>query len=352
MLKVGIITIISDNFGNRLQNYALERVLEKLGASPETLFLNEKDSKAKRLLKNLIRNTVILFKSDKFIRYQRRKKFNEFNKKYIHKSKYTLENVNSKNTTLYDYVVCGSDQIWNYSYSFINKNFFASDIPKDRKISYAASFGVDSVPESHSKNFSKWIADFKAVSVRENKGSEIVCNLTGRRAEVVLDPTLMLSKNEWLEIEEKSDIKKPYILLYFLGELSEENSKTIKKWATDNGKEIISIGNNSIMSPSEFIGMINGSSLVITDSFHACVFSVIMQVPFVVCDRKDEHMKMSSRIDTLLSLLQLEERRMDKVKNVFDVDFSQTEGIINREQEKSYKFLKEALGINSISENE
>lgn len=354
MLKVGIITIISDNFGNRLQNYALEKVLEKLGVYPETFFLNEKECKVKILLKNLIRNIIIVCKPDKFVRYQRRKKFNEFNKKYIHKSKYTLENINSKNTNSYafDYVICGSDQIWNYSYSFINENFFASNIQKNKKLSYAASFGVDSVPEPYAKNFSNWINDFKAVSVRENKGREIVYDLTGRAAEVVLDPTLMLNKNEWLAIEEKNEAKKPYILVYLLGELSEGNSKAINAWAVDYKQEIININSNSILSPSEFIGLINGSSLVVTDSFHACVFSVIMQVPFVVCDRKDDQVKMSSRIDTLLSLLKFDDRRMENVKNIFDMDFTHVEGIINREQEKSYKFLKEALEINTVSENE
>lgn len=199
MKKAGIITIFGEyNFGNRVQNYAVQEVLKKFNLDVYTI-------------KNLsIYSTMASEKTQKD--RQRIAKFREFNenikfeKETIYKEYEVPENIKND----YDYFVMGSDQLWNYTYkTSFSKNSMASFAKKEQKISFAASMGVSNPPEKDDPIYGvvkKYLEDIKYLSVREDAAKSIIKQMTGRDdVEVLLDPTMMLSANEWEKVMKKPE---------------------------------------------------------------------------------------------------------------------------------------------------
>ena len=143
--------------------------------------------------------------------------------------------------------------------------------------------------------------------------------------------------------------KKKYILNYFLGNLSEKRKKEISRIAKENNCKIINIldKNDNFYScgPSEFLYLEKNAFLICTDSFHSTVFSILFNRPFIVFDREDSEVKMSSRLETLLNKFGLKNQWFDKkIKNEqLDCDYSQVPQILKEERLKAKKFINEAL---------
>jgi len=344
MKKVAIITIISSNYGNRLQNYALEKTLEKLGCETSTLYPKPKYSLIK-MLKNIIKDFIIVINSSKCEYRRREKSFKEFDKENISVSFCNKEM--DKLVDEYDYFVCGSDQIWNVSFDFIDGYYFGDFVPGHKKIAYAASFGIDKIPDDKKDACSAWLYDFKDISVRELEGCKIVKELINREVPQMPDPTLLLKKDEWLELAKIKCEQKESVVVYFLGNISEDAKRLIDLVEQKYNLNIEYFSGVSKQSPQEFIASISKSRLVITDSFHACVFSIIMKVPFVVCDRTDDNLPMNSRINTLMNMFNLKNRKLSDVDfdNILNINYSQVDEILDEQRERAYKFLKKSLEI-------
>ncbi len=362
MKKIGIITMIGNNFGNRLQNYALQESLKKLNWSPETIYNYVYEvPKTKTSFLDIPKKIyhkikfTILKKKYQARENRRTKLFDEFNKKYINFSKekilskdFEFDELNSK----FDKFVVGSDQVWN-PYAHRNKYIdFLEFSPKEKNITYAVSFGIDKLESKFQKIYEKGLNNFSYISVREDKGKEIAELLTKRNdIEVLVDPTMLLSKEEWMKIEAKpKQLKnKKYILNYFLGKVSKERKKEIKRIAKENDCEIINILDKKDpfyeSGPSEFLYLERNAFLICTDSFHSCVFAILFNVTFIVFDREDKLVKMNSRLETLLKKFALEDRKYTgKVKqNELSCNYEKSIKILEEEKKKSYIFLKEAL---------
>lgn len=359
-MKVGIITITSgENYGNRLQNYAVEKVLNNLGIQAETIKNygeNREDclKKIKKYIKNVAKKTIFLKK----YKYQniRSKNFKKFNRKFIKSSKFSVANTNipSNLNDSYDFFICGSDQIWNSNFkenAYVNFLGFAN---KEKTIAFAPSFGSSSIKNDRINEYSSYLRNIKYLSVREEAGKKIVEELTGRNdVEVLVDPTMLLSADEWDKVSKKPKQLKTdrYILNYFLGELSEHRKKEIERIAKENSCEIINILDKNSgfyeTGPSEFLYLEKNAFLICTDSFHSCVFAIIYNRPFVVFDREDKNISMNSRIETLISKFELENRKFDgeiTEKNL-EHDYTNAYKILEKEKEKSYRFLLKALNL-------
>lgn len=359
-MKVAIITITNgQNYGNRLQNYAVQTVLKKNNINPETLLnLGEKETSAIEKVKNTIKNCIkFLIKHKKFkVEKEREKIFINFNKQYISFSDYKISNQNINKDILkyYDIFLCGSDQIWNPNYpenAIVN---FLGFVNEKKKIAFAPSFGSDSIPVERKDKIKRWIENINYLSVREDQGKKIIEDLTGRKdVQVLVDPTMLLTAEEWDKVAKKPKQLKTdkYILNYFLGELSEKRKKEINRIAKENNCEVINIlDKNSPFyqtGPSEFLYLEKNAFLICTDSFHSCVFSIIYDRPFIVFDREDKNVSMNSRIETLLNKFELQDRKSNGsiTKNMLDHNYEKAYKILDKEKEKSEKFLKEALDI-------
>jgi len=365
MKKVGIVTIIdNNNYGNRLQNYALAKYLNKLNVKAITLknekFFNHRANLKQKIIYFL---KYIKFKISNILdtTYARRCRFREFNKN-IEFSK-NLVTINKKNLNdEYNYFIVGSDQVWKPNYLRLSDLDLLSFANPKKRISYAASFGVSSISENFQKKLKTEIEKFKAISVREDAGKKIIKDLIPEiEVEVSIDPTMLLSAADWEKVAKKPSLLKneKYILNYFLGDVSFEKKSEIERIAKENDCEIINILDKKSpfyeTGPSEFLYLEKNAFLICTDSFHSSVFAIIFNRPFIVFEREGASSNnMNSRIDTLLEKFSLFDRKFNEnkiTKENLKHDYSKAYKILEQERLKSKIFLEEALNIKESDTN-
>lgn len=352
-MKVGIVTITElDNFGNRLQNYALQETLKSLGVEVETINNYENHYRYLSGKKMVIKELYEDMKTQNWYRLSyllKQVKFNKFNNKYIRFSKYyQKDNIVSPNLSeSYEYFIAGSDQIWNPYFNFNHSFNFLQFCKKEKRVAYAASFGIENIPDDKEKIFAKYITEMSKISVREYAGQEIIKSLCGKAVPVLLDPTFLLNKKSWIKMQKRPfwlSKKCNYILKYFLGKEKEE----ILPDELKKQYEIINITDfNKIMhyaiDPLEFIWLINHAQLVVTDSFHGIVFSIIMGAPFICSQRfcDDDAKSMNSRIESLFRKLEYK-----YTNGINDFHITHAENICNKIEmckNESIEYLSKSL---------
>lgn len=350
-MKIGIVTIYdNNNYGNKLQCFALQQKLTELGADVTVIHDEDKrlSIKVKKRIKMLLKQRSTI-KGAKL----RKRKFEDFNKK-IKYSKYTVDFAHPRIKEEFEYFIVGSDQVWNPCFNRLSNLDILKFTKPNKRISYAASFGINDIPTEYKSRISNEIAKFKAISVREDKGKEIIEKCTERNdIQVLIDPTMMLTSKDWDKIIMKPEqaINKKYILKYFLGDISKDKNDEINRIAKENDCEIIDISDKNSpfyqTGPSEFLYLEKNAFLICTDSFHSCVFAILYNVPFIVFNREHNGTSMNSRITTLLLKFQLENRYYEgKINNqILQADYKIAYKILEKERKKSLDFLKKALDI-------
>lgn len=368
---IGIVTINDyTNYGNRLQNFALTTLFRNYGFQvvngievyTKEDWINRTESLTKKLIKKIIPFHFVRPKvdcSNNCVNHSLRRRennFKRFNKTYTKTIDPIVVKKNTDVVKLFkqmgiDYFVVGSDQVWNpffggYLYEFLT---FA---PKEKRFSFAASIGTDKIPEEKKSYYKKCLSEMNYISVRENKAAEIVKDLTGRDVDVVLDPTLLLPKEQWVEIVSKPNIEidENYICTYFLGEIPEavytfakKKNLKIYKLNSIEQKELYDI------NPAEFLYMIKNAEYVLTDSFHAVVFSIIFNKDFYVFERKQVGVaNMFSRIETITQRFNLQSRIQNRevikeektITNWFEIERD-----LQNERKRTFTKLLDAMGI-------
>lgn len=312
-MKIGIITPFdSRNFGNRLQNYALQQVLWQYAETVVTI----KNKPALPGIRERLRRGTPLAESiwvNRLLGEKRKARILEFNRKYLtisnHTYWYNRLHQSLKPEDRCDWYCAGSDQIWNPELGREGPFNYLVFAPREKTFSYAASFGVAQITPKAKEKVRWGLQNIRFLSVREEAGREIIQQLTGRTdVEVLPDPTLMLTRNAWDEVAQKprKSLPKAYVLSYFLGEAPENRQRKIEAL----GLEVISLMDpNSpfyAIGPGEFLYLIRHARLVCTDSFHGSVFSFLYQRPLAIFPREGEGSNMGSRLEWLLSHYQLQ----------------------------------------------
>ncbi len=329
--RIGIITHYygSTNYGGVLQAYALCKIIDNLGFPCEQICfdnsINTKLSSSHRTrsLKGMV---LRMGKNFIFSLYNHRmksryNKFDEFrNVEIPHSPEVYYEHSIGDCVKHYDTFITGSDQVWNLKW--YAAPYFLSFVPKDKeKISYAASLGTEErFNEQEQAFFSEVLKDYKAISVREESSIMLLGDCTRKKVETVADPTLLLTREKWDEISSERMISGEYLLCYFLGD-DKKIRRIAREFCKQNGLKLIVLprsgrpnlsdfgfGDRQVFDagPKEFLSLIKYATYVMTDSFHACVFSSIFDTSFLVFTRKGED-KMSSRIYSLLFSLDLQQ---------------------------------------------
>lgn len=360
MNKIAILTVVDyNNYGNRLQNYALQKVLESNGFEVKTLknsFVKAHNGKDK--MKVAIKSNRLLVKFRNLFgsheSLQRAENFAEFTKNYIKETDFDIANKNMSVEMLseFDSVVVGSDQIWNYELlRFSELNFFPFKQHGQKLISYAASFGLETIPQEEVIMYRNGLKNFNYITVREVAGLKIVKQILNKDAKVVLDPTMLISKEEWSEIAEKSELNTDYdyLVTYFLGKPSKEQNEYIQTYAKINNLKIRKFNDVSDpecykLGPIGFIKLIRDSKAVFADSFHAAVFSIIFEKYFKVFSRNSNHQTMISRIDTLLSFFDLKKQKYQISDLEYEeIDYKRVTHILSQLKLDSIEYLLEML---------
>ncbi|MDD3415814.1 MAG: Coenzyme F420 hydrogenase/dehydrogenase, beta subunit C-terminal domain [Lachnospiraceae bacterium] len=384
-MKIGIITLLGDNYGNRLQNYAVQELLNEYGEVYTVPYEKKKTNAAqkcniskwspfyiKKALDSRLLNVYhlsnrkmsTLSRCFYYARYKniikngfskRERAFREFDYKYI---EYETEKLHLDGddkelwVRSYDAWVCGSDQIWNPNYPTATRNAFLQFAQKERRIALAASIGLADVTDMPSE-YKQWICEIPYLSVRENAAAKIVKTLTARTAEVFLDPTMILSKDKWIEMADnsKSELPEKFGLVYFLGIKEKQYVDYINLCIDNMGIDRVDVLDGEYpqyldLAPNQIVAAIRKADIVFADSFHGIVFSIIFHKQFVTFERQEEGKPMNCRLETLLHKFGMEDRIYNGhnyLELQQQIDYSYADEIIRNEQIKVKKFLDKSL---------
>ena len=240
--------------------------------------------------------------------------------------------------------------------------FWPLPLKTQKKIAYAPSFGCDDLPDKAKKTLKTYLKDFNAISIREKSGVEIISEYAGRKAEHVLDPTMLILPEQWKQIAKlPQGIPEKYILTYRFAD-SLKTKLMIDRIAKKTGFRVLSIPLSVVamkddyqmayeVGPKEFVGLIENASLVCTDSFHATVFSILMKTPVCVFLREDyiSGGSMNSRVLSLMEMFSLkdniifEDDTVIKAMNCLKTDYTYTHQLLREYRNRSLQFLKKAL---------
>ena len=366
-MRIGILTLpLHTNYGGILQAYALQTVLERMGHQVVVFDTPRKGwyiplwkmplIYGKRMFKRY------LLGDKSCIVFREKKEKNEypiicqhtrlFIDKYIHlKSIDNLCNLNSKD---FDCIVVGSDQIWRPLYYVDIENAFLKfaenwDI---KRIAYAASFGTDKweyTPEQ-TEECRRLVRLFNQVSVRESAGVEMCRKHFGIKAQLVLDPTMLLEADDYLSLLKDKSHKDSGLLLSYVLDETDEKKEIISAIANEKGLKVSKIGANENnykvslekrIKPSveQWIHGFYAADFVVTDSFHACVFSILFKKQFIVIGNEKRGV---SRLKSLLSMFGLESRLVICKKRTFamlPIKYDIVYKLLNIKRKESVEFL-------------
>ena len=366
-----IIVTITDitNYGNRLQNYALNQLLTSYGACSTAEFvpgINGWQTYTKMRIKESLhlRSAKLLMfrllrpKSEQCLNLTRRYRMRHFTDAFIPHGQYRLSSYKGLETLRrgnYDTIVLGSDQIWNPTWPSLDElKLYLGSFAKNGStiVSYAASFGISSIEDSEiRKVFAEYLPRIDSISVRERRGEQLVEDLGHVSAKVVLDPTLMLSAKQWQQITNSFVPKDDrYVLTYFLGKPSEEQQRCIMEYATMHNCRVRRILDPSdpetyVAGPEDFVELFSKAQYVFTDSYHACCFSILFHKQFTVFTRSglSKGENMNSRMETLFDLFQLDSVVMDD-GIAPNIDYVRVDELLDWRRAESKAWLDNAMG--------
>ena len=385
-MRIGIVTYwsSSDNYGQQLQCFALQKYLIGLGhdaylikympTSHIPLWRRIARSIKYRLLvsseqKEKDRNTKLISEKNKLLNCRRG--FKEFRDKYIKSTEIVYRNIKElrNNPPEADIYICGSDQVWNNSLSDPDTAGWFLDFgkPTVKRVSYAASIGRD-IDSCEINRFTKYLKNFNAISVREQKAYALCHKLGFDKSIIAIDPTLLLNSSDYDLIEiDTNGIKvagKPYVFIYTL------NIRTAEEIYWDDFHKIIAKDGLLIRSVSssgylpaqdllpdiqneqatipEWLSLIKHSEYVITTSFHGVVFCLLYHKPFYAVLLQNEYSKGNDRIVSLLESLHLSNlivsnRESLKQINFENIDWIDVDAMIALLRQKSTHFIDDIL---------
>lgn len=376
-MRISIVTLFDNgNYGSELQSMAMTLYLKNKDYEPILCHIKA-PNKALRLLEVLVDAVVLkintffnaemkMYLTDCTINAEKQRSISSELKEYVHSfvSRHIVsERVSRWNIPngKFDAYICGSDQIWSALKLPICSKLFLNGVSSDRKIAYAPSMGLDTLPTYYIKKVGKYISDFKYLSVREEAAKHAILENFGIDALQVLDPTMLVGRDVWdslLAFEGKKTPKKKYIFCYFLGELSDDTVRCINDIAKEYEVIILPYeedsikvrnGNYQLADPLDFVNLIKHAQYVLTDSFHGSVFSVLYEKQFVVTKRTHVgRVAQTSRITSLLTIFGLEKQYCQYANEMLNalktnIDYSTIYKQLENEQKISRAFLDNAL---------
>lgn len=356
--KIATITFSnSTNFGAILQTYALQKAILNMGYETEVIdyecnFVYKPytlKSFKERGIKAYIMSSILYL-----TRIPRMNKFKKFRSKILFSEKVNSESIKKISNSYAAYIV-GSDQVWNNKITGFDKNFFLDFVKDNRKkCSYAASFGVSKINNNLVDEYKRLLGSFNHLLVREEKGCEIIKDLIQREVNTVLDPTLLITKEEWMDLASSKRYDGDYVLVYQMG-ISTTMLKFAKKLAKRNGCKIVIIpfplgsmvnAKWEVSSgPEEWLGLFRDAKYIVTDSFHGTVFSIKFNKEFFT-EVSPMVKGLSSRIDTILGSVGLTNRLIVNGDNDYideKINYEKVNEKLEKQVTKSLQYLKEMI---------
>lgn len=346
------------SYGAKLQAWALVNYLRQIGFDAEDIdYGSIGEDKLRKIgfksLKDFIVTTLCYICSAKSepVRMRRFKEFLEMIPRS--RKRYDRSNIAEAEKD-YDYIVTGSDQVWNPKFNEGDLSYLLDFVKDDnKKFSYAASFGSTSLPEETAKIYTPLLQSFKKILIREREGKKYLQESMGKDSTVVLDPTFLVGREQWKELSVYPlKEEKKYILGFRIIDRDSVYDRMIEHLNKLTGYEVIEIRDSFRYKPSrwgayteagprEFLGLIRNAEIVVTNSFHATVFSLLFNRPFYTLRNKFGY---NSRMEDLTGKLFLSGRMFDEntplpKKEEIGIDYSEA----NAELEKLISETKQTI---------
>ena len=384
MKPIGLVTCyFHHNYGSMLQAYATEMIMQQMGLPFQTIACKApinymKENKLLYIIKKLLiadwkmrlgkmkierekKNNPVFAKNWAV----RNKAFDDFANTFFHVSPYCKNREElTKMAENYSAFLVGSDQLWrtdSVEHGYYTLEWVPDDI---RKIAYSTSIGVKEVPWFQVAKNKRFMNRFDHIALREQSACDLVYKLTGRKVQVVLDPTLLFTGKQWMNIQQEEPLTDgKYIFCYLLGN-NPEQREFIKQVKAKTGYKIVALQHLDeyipsdegfadeapYVGPREFLNYIRNAEYIFTDSFHCSVFSILYKKNFFTFSRFAEGAKQSTntRIDNLLHITGLEDRRMTSDKTIDDIlnfrgNFNGVEDKLNVLRKSSMEYLYNAF---------
>ena len=366
-MKVCVITRHSiPNYGSLLQTYATQKAIEKLNHECEIIDYTRNDEKGKKKLRTKCKNskkwnknflTRYLYYIIQTLNLYSDIKFKKFRKKMLIQTpiEYSSEEELKKELPIADIYCAGSDQLWGKIGNIeCDSTYFLSFVPSNCKcISYAASIGKEKISNEIKKNIRDYLPRFSTILVREQSAMDIIKKEKINKVDLVLDPTLLLNRDEWNKLCSNIKIKKKYVLVYQLHD-NKKMQKYAKRFAKKVGLPLIRICPNTqsilrggrpifLPTPNEFITYFKNADYIVTDSFHGTVFSIIFNKNFI--DILPE--ETSTRITNILEIFNLKSRILKSYEDFSlinkIIDYTEVNKNVEKSRQKSLEKLKKAI---------
>lgn len=369
--QAAIVTIVDHaNFGNRLQNFALQEALAALGWDATTI-RNTPPPMARRLL---AARALLAVRKDgpwEFARRNGALLANRFRKRapapvprYADQRVQAMTAFTKQHVTLteedfterpseewaarFDVAITGSDQVWNHGFRNAQGIDFLTFVPESRRISYAASFGVADIPRFLRQQYTDWLNGIPSLSVREERGARIVTDLTGREVPVVVDPALLFDGGYWRDRTASADEPEDgrYGVQFFLGHASPQQRTWVADHAASTRVDLRDLADldspqSGALDPFGFVRQLSRAEFIATDSFHTALFALQFRRPVILRSRDETDV----RLHTLMNLHGIRPTATEVLglSKVDDADWDAVEATIRERRELSWQFLRDSL---------
>jgi len=375
MRKIAIVNRTNlKNYGSVLQVYALCESIKNLGYDSEIIWEAGNVSKNYDLrIRKIISTGVKLlthprlisstFSNVKYVQQHAISEktiemFDRFVDLFVKRKFYPVKKMKKNQVgEIYDKFVCGSDQVWCTTTTYVDPLMYLRFVPKEKRIAYAPSLGRNYIPSYNARQIRKYVNEIPYVSVREYTGKKLIRDLTGRDVPVVVDPTFLLHKLKWDEVKIEPSINQEYFLCYFLSMPTQQTQEKILKYIEQTGKIVVALNSKLEFiekkvqviypdcGPQEFIGYVSKANCVLTDSYHGMLFSIIYQRQFWSIEREYGEFDQSSRQLSVLKMLNLEDRYLKSKDSISEIEIDYTVAMnkLQCEIEKSIQYIQIAL---------
>ena len=365
MIKIGTISYNIycnfTNYGSALQTWALHQAMKKLGHTPVLVdycpdvladkdplnpFGNmwDKDEESKRMVE--LTMPAIRTNYEKFARFY----YERFDRT---KNKYTSTNFNDISQEELSRFICGSDTIFCPDEFGFDDGYYANyEVMRGNSVSYAASFGDPHFTEETYRILNERIQNFKALGIREEQMIPYLREHTSVPVQRVIDPTLLLTADEYMPIIAEPQEREKYLLMYSR-RYSPKMEAYAEKMAFENGWKIVDISLRAVNAErghkmaydagvEEFLALVKSAEFIVTNSFHGMIFSVQFRRPFVIFSRE----QCDNKIAELLSLFGISDRMLITGNEQFEeTDYDKVHGNIQTARHRSMAFLETELGL-------
>ncbi len=374
-----------NNYGSKLQALATGKMFDRLGIDYEIIRYNKKSLRF--YIKSIPRFFNWVFINDRYLQIQRMVEFKKhpevreqvgirnrafdsfdsYFSDHLSKMYSSYEELKRECPYTYDRVITCSDQLW--SPSALGSGFYnLMFVPKQtKKISWASSFGVSKIPWYQKGRTKKYLNRIENISVRENRGAEIVKELIGRDVPVLMDPVFVFDKDEWNELVPLENPEwERYIFCYFLGK-NPEHRAAAKALAEKTGMKIVTLRHLDEyvdddehfgdvapydVDPVRFLNILRNATYICTDSFHGTAFSIIFEKQFMVFDRYNNQSSNSknSRVESVCSNVGLKNRRYTDIEHIVEmmeqeIDYTAVTQKVDQYRDNTKQYLKDAFGV-------